>query len=115
MEQIAQFYKALSDETRLRITALLLESKELCVCDLMAVLDLAQSTASRHLAYMRNSALVDGRRVGVWMHYTLQTQNPLVASTLTMLKEQLSYNERAKEDRRRLVAHLATKETDNCS
>ncbi|MBU4034431.1 MAG: metalloregulator ArsR/SmtB family transcription factor, partial [Proteobacteria bacterium] len=52
MQTTAQFFKALSEEPRLRILALLL-SGELCVCDLMAVLQLPQSTISRHLAYLR--------------------------------------------------------------
>jgi len=42
-----------------------------CVCDLIAVLQLPQSTVSRHLAYLRNSGLVLGRREGVWMYYRL--------------------------------------------
>jgi ArsR family transcriptional regulator len=63
-------FKALSDETRLRILCLLLEG-ELCVCDLMEVLQLPQSTVSRHLAYLKNSGWVDDRRCGVWMYYSI--------------------------------------------
>ena len=63
MKTTAQFFKALSDETRLRILALLV-CGELCVCDLMAVLDLPQSTVSRHLAYLRHAGLVEDRLAG---------------------------------------------------
>ena len=49
----------------------LLEERELCVCDFMEVLDLVQSTASRHLAYLKNSGWVVGRREGKWMYYRL--------------------------------------------
>ncbi|RJQ47906.1 MAG: ArsR family transcriptional regulator [Gaiellales bacterium] len=70
MKQTAQLFKALSDDTRLRILGLLLEG-ELCVCDLVAILDMPQSTVSRHLAYLRNSGLVTDNRQGVWMHYRL--------------------------------------------
>lgn len=70
MKKTAQLFKALSDDTRLRILGLLLEG-ELCVCDLVAILDLPQSTISRHLAYLRNSGLVSDSRQGVWMHYSL--------------------------------------------
>jgi ArsR family transcriptional regulator len=66
----AELFKALADETRLRILNLLVQG-ELCVCDIMAVLDIGQSKASRHLAYLRNVGLVDDRRNGVWMYYTL--------------------------------------------
>lgn len=63
-------FNALADETRLRILSLLSEG-ELCVCDLMRVLKVPQSKISRHLAYLRRSKLVEGRKEGLWMHYRL--------------------------------------------
>ena len=68
MKHHAQIFKALSDPIRLRIVLLLQSEGELCVCDLMAVLKLPQSTVSRHLAYLKRSCWVDTRRDGVWMH-----------------------------------------------
>ena len=70
MKKTTQIFKALSDETRLSILALL-QQGELCVCDLMAVLELPQSTVSRHLAYLKNAGLVEDRRQGRWMFYRL--------------------------------------------
>lgn len=70
MRKSAELFKALADETRLRILGLLVRG-ELCVCDIMTVLDIGQSKASRHLAYLRNTGLVDDRRNGVWMYYRL--------------------------------------------
>lgn len=70
MKTTIRIFKALADETRLRILALLFEG-ELCVCDLVALLRLPQSTVSRHLAYLRTSGLVCDRREGVWMYYRL--------------------------------------------
>lgn len=70
MERIATMFKALSDNTRLRIVNLLLEG-ELCVCDVMKVLKITQSKASRHLTYLKNAGLVKSRRAGLWMHYWL--------------------------------------------
>lgn len=70
MRNSAELFKALADETRLRILNLLVHG-ELCVCDIMAVLDIGQSKTSRHLAYLRNVGLVDDRRDGVWMYYSL--------------------------------------------
>ncbi len=66
----AQLFKALGDKTRLKMVGLLTHG-ELCVCDLMAVLELPQSTVSRHLAYLKNSGWVIGRRSGKWMYYRL--------------------------------------------
>lgn len=75
MKHLAQTLKALSDPIRLRIVFLLQAEGELCVCDLMAVLKLPQSTVSRHLAYLKRSCWVDIRREGVWMYYTLSKES----------------------------------------
>jgi ArsR family transcriptional regulator len=85
MKNTVRIFKALSDETRLRILALLSHG-ELCVCDLTAILDLPQSTVSRHLAYLRESGLAHDRRAGVWMYYRLVDDDaPLQHETLTLL------------------------------
>ncbi len=68
-ESLAALFKTLSEPVRLRITYLLLERGELCVCDLVDTLGLSQSVVSRHLAYLRNNDLVATRREGVWVHY----------------------------------------------
>ncbi|MCM2356725.1 MAG: metalloregulator ArsR/SmtB family transcription factor [Geobacteraceae bacterium] len=70
MKTTSRLFKALADETRLRILSLLMEG-ELCVCNLMEVLRLPQSTVSRHLAYLKNAGWVDDRREGVWMYYSI--------------------------------------------
>lgn len=112
MKQVTQMFKALSNETRLRILGLLLQG-ELCVCDLVAVLNLPQSTISRHLAYLKNSGLVEDRREGVWMHYRLkQTARTDLANLLSAAVVQLS---QIKKDRERLCKHLARKQSTVCS
>jgi ArsR family transcriptional regulator len=63
-------FRALSDSTRLRILNLL-RGGELCVCDLVAVLDLPQPTVSRHLSYLRRAGLVLARKEGLWHYYRL--------------------------------------------
>ncbi len=102
MKTTARLFKALSDETRLRIMCLLV-SGELCVCDLMAVLQLPQSTVSRHLAYLKNSGLVDDRRSGVWMYYSLvKSDEPLFNELMRFVHNALPVLEVAVADRRRL-------------
>lgn len=104
MKKIAQKFKALSDETRLRILALL-EEGELCVCDLMAVLDLPQSTVSRHLAYLRNAGLVVDRRHGVWMFYSLAGEGCAFEQELRqLLAARLAQLPQAQKDRRELAS-----------
>ncbi len=70
-------FNAMADETRLRILNLLGEG-ELCVCDLMKVLEEPQSKVSRHLAYLRRAKLVTARRRGLWMHYRIAGLEPRV-------------------------------------
>jgi ArsR family transcriptional regulator len=63
-------FRAFSDRTRLRILHLLLDG-ELCVGDLVTILEIPQPTASRHLAYLRKSKLVTTRKRGAWTFYSL--------------------------------------------
>jgi ArsR family transcriptional regulator, arsenate/arsenite/antimonite-responsive transcriptional repressor len=64
--------KALADLTRARMLHLLMQrGPELCVCDLVAVLELPQSTVSRQLTLLRYLGLVRDRRAGVWMYYSV--------------------------------------------
>jgi ArsR family transcriptional regulator len=98
MEDIAQIYKALSEQMRLRILMLLMHG-ELCVCDLMAVLGEPQSKVSRHVAYLKNSGLIKGRRVGTWMHYFLKEPlEGLAAAHVEFLKRELSGLDWARDD-----------------
>ena len=92
MKHLAQTIKALSDPIRLRIVLLLQAEGELCVCDLMAVLKLPQSTISRHLAYLKRSCWVDTRRQGVWMYYTLSRESCLICQELLQILQQHASN-----------------------
>ncbi len=76
MKNIADVFKALSDETRLRIINLLYD-KELCVCDIMETLKITQTKASRHLAYLKNAGLVKDRKQARWVYYTMISKERL--------------------------------------
>ena len=71
MRSIAQLFKALSEETRLEILALLFRHDVLCVCDVEHVLAVTQSKASRHLRYLSAVGLVADRRDGLWVRYSI--------------------------------------------
>jgi ArsR family transcriptional regulator len=103
MEQLVQFFKALSDETRLRIVMLLTQG-ELCVCDLMFVLDEPQSKVSRHLAYLKHSGLTNNKRAGVWMHYRLKEPADVIHTVqLDFLKGQMFHHPQFRMDREKLL------------
>jgi len=83
---LAQLYRALGDETRLRIVALLAHG-ELCVCHLEAALDLPQPTVSRQLGVLRHAGVVASRRKGTWIHYRLSTELEVRWQLRALLKE----------------------------
>lgn len=70
MKEELNLFRALSDETRLRIMVLL-SKKELCVCQLEWTLNLSQAKVSRHLTVLKNAGLVQDRREGLWIFYSL--------------------------------------------
>jgi ArsR family transcriptional regulator, arsenate/arsenite/antimonite-responsive transcriptional repressor len=115
MKQLAQTFKALSDPIRLRIVLLLQSKGELCVCDLMAVLKLPQSTVSRHLAYLKRSCWLDGRRQGVWMYYKLRPESCLLCAELLAILLRHAGKTRAPVDDRKSLAEFQKQKITTCS
>jgi ArsR family transcriptional regulator len=74
VRSFSRLFKALGDETRLRIVALLSHG-ELCVCHLEEALGLAQPNVSRHLGLLRMAGVVEHRREGSWIYYRLAPQD----------------------------------------
>ncbi len=104
MKILTTIFKSLADETRLRIMGLLLQERELCVCHIIEVLQLPQSTVSRHLATLKKAGWLTDRRSGVWIHYSI---NGNLSSThkylIELLRTILADNEQAHMDRVRLA------------
>ncbi|KQQ49881.1 ArsR family transcriptional regulator [Pseudomonas sp. Leaf127] len=69
-------FKCLADDTRTRITLLVVSEGELCVCELTAALELSQPKISRHLALLRSAGLLMDRRQGQWVYYRLHPDLP---------------------------------------
>lgn len=72
----AQFFKCLSDDTRLRCVTLLQKEGKLCVCELTAALALSQPKISRHLASLRQCGLLQDSRDGQWVYYQINPKLP---------------------------------------
>jgi ArsR family transcriptional regulator len=70
MNDLVNAAKALSDETRLRMINLLLQ-KECCVCEVMQVLKISQTRASRNLNVLRNAGFLNLRKDGLWSYYSI--------------------------------------------
>src|SRR5688500_4275076 len=77
----SRLFKALGDETRLRIVALLSHG-ELCVCHIERALDLNQPNVSRQLGILRMAGVVDARRDGTWVYYSLAAQEHEAVQTM---------------------------------
>jgi len=95
--------KAAGDPTRTRILKLL-EPGELCVCQIQAVLGLAPSTVSKHLAILKAAGLVEDRREGKWIHYGLAStsRNRHASAVLALLRGPLDREPRIAADRKML-------------
>lgn len=90
MREIAEMFKAVGEENRLRILNLLANRGDICVCDLMKVIEAPQGRISRHLAALRHAGLVDQEREGAWVVYTLsEPRGELHASLIDCLREHL--------------------------
>lgn len=107
MDTVLNIFKALSDETRLRILKLL-ENGELCVCDIVAALDMIQPKISFHLGVLKDAGLIKDRRQGKWIHYSLDASDIFRRFLLLSTLERIS-PETVMEDIKRLEEFLQDK------
>ncbi|MDH4009375.1 MAG: metalloregulator ArsR/SmtB family transcription factor [Desulfobacterales bacterium] len=116
MLEFLNITKALAEENRLRIL-LALEVEELCVCQIIELLELAPSTVSKHMYVLRQARLVEGRKDGRWMYYRLadESASTQVSEAIAWLKKSLSPSERIRADAKRLKAILKIDREVLCS
>ncbi|MBW1895725.1 MAG: winged helix-turn-helix transcriptional regulator [Deltaproteobacteria bacterium] len=98
MKNFVRVMKALSDPNRVAIVKML-ENKVMCVCEIVAALELAQPTVSKHLKVLEDAGLVDSRKEGVWVNYHLSDggRSPYVAAILGNLRHWLKDDPRIAE------------------
>ena len=103
VREFVKLFKALSDETRIRILKVLLE-RECCVCEVMQALDITQSRASRNLGILEDAGFVKSRRDGLWIVYSIDEQrmNSYAARLIELLRSSLVDEETILQDRERL-------------
>ena len=107
MNDLAKIFKALSDETRLRVIKIL-EQGELCVCDITAALDMVQPKVSFHLSALKEAGLIKDRKSGKWIHYRLSDVDLFRRMLLVSICEKAA-GPMIAEDRKRLSAFLKKK------
>lgn len=92
-------FAAFAEPVRLRLLCLLHARGETCVCDLHGALRVPQPTASRHLAVLRRAGLVEGRKDGLWVWYSLApARSKLHAKLLEALAEGFDEMPQAERD-----------------
>jgi ArsR family transcriptional regulator, arsenate/arsenite/antimonite-responsive transcriptional repressor len=107
MQDLMNIFKALSEETRLRILKLL-ENGELCVCDIVAALDMVQPKVSFHLNALKAAGFLKDRKRGRWTHYRIDDSDFFRRSLLLSVFERIP-KEAVAEDKRRLDDFLSGK------
>lgn len=107
MQDLLDIFKALSDETRLRILKLL-ERGELCVCDIVTALDMSQPKVSFHLNTLKEAGFIKDRKDGRWIHYQLDDSDFFRRSLLLSVLERIP-KKAVIEDKERLLEFLQHK------
>ncbi len=110
MKELLGIFKALSDETRLRIIKLL-EKGELCVCDITAALAMVQPKVSFHLNALKEAGLIRDRKAGRWIHYSLENSDMRKRFLLLTVMEGISA-EAVRDDRKRLDVFMGKKKAN---
>ncbi len=115
MREFLNITKALADENRLRMLMALQEG-EICVCQITELMGLAMSTVSKHLSVLYQAGLVNARKEGRWMYYSLPGQGAPAAAreAVAWVRRSLEGNERVVEDARRLKKVLAMDVSELC-
>lgn len=116
MKQITRLLGALTDATRLRLIRLLLR-EELCVCELVDGLRTRQYKVSRHLSRLRGVGIVQARRNGRWMYYSIGRRAGLKSLHQDLLKfidVHLDGTPEASRDDARLRRRLALRRSGRC-
>ena len=103
MKDFLNITKALADENRLRIL-MALRDGEICVCQITELLELAMSTVSKHLSILYQAGLVNARKEGRWMYYSLPGKGTPTAAreAVAWVQRSVEENDRIAEDAKRL-------------
>ncbi len=103
VQEYTKVFKALADKNRARILKMLGE-QELCVCQIMAVLGLKQPTVSKHLSVLKKAGLVEARRDGTWIYYSIsrKRRNDFDQAHLGLLRNWLNDDATVQADLARL-------------
>ncbi|MDD5772356.1 MAG: metalloregulator ArsR/SmtB family transcription factor [bacterium] len=112
MREFIFLTKALSDKNRIRVI-LALNKKELCVCQITRLLNLAPSTVSKHLSILNHARIIESRKEGRWVHYCL-AKDKTSSKAIGWVINSLSKDSKIIEDRKRLKEILKIDSEELC-
>lgn len=104
LKEQEKILKALADKNRIRIIKML-QKKSLCVCEIKDVLNLANSTVSKHLSILREAGLIVDWKDGKWINYKINPEpETLVSNALLYIQLQIENDETIKKDRKKIIS-----------
>jgi ArsR family transcriptional regulator, arsenate/arsenite/antimonite-responsive transcriptional repressor len=107
MREILGVMKALSDENRLRIVAAL-DGRELCLCQIVELLGLANSTVSRHMAILSQAGIVRSRKEGRWAFFRMADETGTESqAAVALVMRSLVLDDQIRDDAQRLKEILS--------
>ena len=107
MDTPDHIFKALSDRNRFRVVAALLQSKELCACQIHEWLGVTGATASKHMSILVASGLVLSRKDGRWVHYRINREQANLRSLMSWIRNQVKADIDLLEDLKNLSSVTA--------
>jgi ArsR family transcriptional regulator len=111
---MSEVFRALGDDTRLRLLHLFLERNlELCVCEMVSALGLPQYQVSRHLSVLKRAGLLRAAKKGTWAYYSLAREETFIRNLLKLLKGAFPEG-LFEEDGKRMEARLALRARGEC-
>ncbi|MBI4444987.1 MAG: winged helix-turn-helix transcriptional regulator [Acidobacteria bacterium] len=113
MLEVMAVTKALADQNRVRVL-LALTKKELCVCQIVELLDLAPSTVSKHMAILKQARLVQSRKEGRWIYYRLPQHASPHGGAIAWICGCLGADDEINSDRNRLKEITCMEPEDLC-
>lgn len=115
MTEQVEAFKALADDTRLRILNLLLSAgSELCCCELTDSLEEPQYNVSKHLKILRQAGLIEGRQEGRWVYYSLPDRPDEFRRGLLDSVRSVPETRRMKKDKKNLDRRISLRQDGKC-
>jgi len=115
VEELTELGQAIADPTRVRVVAALRRS-ELCVCELVDALEVGQSTLSSHLQVLRQTGMVNIRKEGRWVYYSLDKRKAALTDAIfSVVERKIRSDPLLIRDALRIKKRLAMRENGRCT